>query len=806
MAGLLEVGDAYGHYRIERLIGRGGMGAVYEATDLRLNRLVALKIVLPTLSDTEDFQQRFEREASVLARIRSRHIVQIYEYGEHEGMVFLVTEYLPDGDLHTWLERHGSLMPPDALTIGIQLCDALADAHVAGVIHRDVKPSNVLLWARPNGLIPYLCDFGIALDGDSGFTRTGALIGSPAYMAPERHLGRPATERGDLYSLGCVLWACMTGHPPYSGTEYQLMHAHLNEPIPELPETESPGLLLNQLFARLLAKDPLERPASAVALRSELAAMLVETPVTVVELEPESPPEPTPSPLSEAPTLMKASPPPADPDPAPTMLAQRAALPSLDEHPQTRSARWKVIVAAAASAAVLLTVTMVVALTRSDGTPGPSTGDAPETRATSQAPASAIAPTPTPATSPGPTGSVLELTDAKCAASATSADSFKVGGILPLTGNLAFLGPPAVSGLGLAVNEINGAGGVNGAQACSEVLDSGDSTDLSISTRSAGTLVAGKPSVVIGAVSSTVSLNVVDIFADNKITEVSPSNTATDLSRYSPFYFRTAPPDRIQGNALGKLISRDGYTRVGFLVFNDTYGTGVRNAVQDTIERTGGKCVYGCKGEGAEFPANQTTFSAEVQAVTAAKPNAIVVLAFDETKSIVPELAASGFDMSKTYYSDGNTSDYTEDFEPGTLEGAQGTIPGADPVQGFKDSLVAWYKAAQGDDLAAFANGAESYDATILAALAAAKGGANDSQTVQKNFAAVSGATQGKACASYADCLALIKAGSEIRYKGPSGIGPIDNENDPSSASVGIYQYDAYNSRTLSGTIKGSKQ
>jgi neutral amino acid transport system substrate-binding protein len=397
------------------------------------------------------------------------------------------------------------------------------------------------------------------------------------------------------------------------------------------------------------------------------------------------------------------------------------------------------------------------------------------------------------------------LTDAKCAASATSADSFKVGGILPLTGNLAFLGPPEISGVGLAVNDINAAGGVNGVQACSNVLDSGDSTDLSISTASAGTLVAGKPSVVIGAASSSVSLNVVDTFADNKITEVSPANTAVDLSGYSPFYFRTAPPDGVQGNALGTLISQDGYTNVGFLVFNDTYGTGLRNAVQATIEGAGGKCVYGCKGDGDEFPAGQTTFSAEVQAVTAAKPDAIVVLAFDETKSIVPELAASGFDMSKTYYSDGNTADYTKDFEPGTLEGAQGTIPGADPDQGFKDQLVAWYKQSQGDDLKDFAYGAESYDATILAALAAAKGGANDSVTVQKNFAAVSGATDGEECTSFAECLELIEGGSEIRYTGPSGIGPIDDENDPSSAFVGIYQFDANNKNVLSGTVEGSK-
>ena len=412
-------------------------------------------------------------------------------------------------------------------------------------------------------------------------------------------------------------------------------------------------------------------------------------------------------------------------------------------------------------------------------------------------------------TEPSPTESesapAPAFTDDQCAGGATSADSFKVGGILPLTGNLAFLGPPAVAGVGLAVSDINAAGGVNGAKACHDILDSGDSTDMSISTASAGTMVAGQPSVVIGAESSSVSLNFVDTLTAAKITQVSPANTAIDLSGYSPFYFRTAPPDTVQGNALGTLISGDGYTNIGFLVFNDTYGTGLRNSTQETVEAAGGKCVYGCKGEGDEFPAGQTTFSAEVQAVTAAKPDAIVIIAFDETKSIVPELANSGWDMSKTYFVDGNLSDYSEDFEPGTLEGAQGTLPGQDPDQGFKDQLVGWYKAAEGTDVKDFSYGAESYDATILSALAAVKGGSNDSKTVDENFAAVSGATDGEECNTYADCVALLEAGKEIRYAGPSGIGPIDDENDPSSAFIGIYQYDANNKNVLSGTVEGSK-
>jgi branched-chain amino acid transport system substrate-binding protein len=396
-------------------------------------------------------------------------------------------------------------------------------------------------------------------------------------------------------------------------------------------------------------------------------------------------------------------------------------------------------------------------------------------------------------------------TNDKCSANQTSADSFRVGGILPLTGSLAYLGPPEIAGVGLAVSDINAAGGVDGAQACHDVQDSGDSSDMSISTASAGTLVASKPSVVIGAASSSVSLNVVDTFADNKIVEISPANTAVDLSGYSPWYFRTAPPDGVQGNALGTLITTDGYTKVGFLVFNDTYGTGLRNAVQETVEAAGGSCVYGCKGKGQEFPPGQTTFSSEVSGVLAAKPDAIVVLSFDETKSIIPELKAQGWDMSKVYLSDGNTADYSADFDKGTMEGAQGTIPGADPDSAFKDRLQGWNQAANGEKLKDYAYAAESYDATILSALAAVKGGGTDPTTIQKNLLAVSGATDGEECNSYADCVALLQDGKEIRYKGPSGIGPFDQDHDPSSAFVGIYTYNADNKNELTSTVEGSK-
>uniref|UniRef100_UPI003F4C707E serine/threonine-protein kinase n=1 Tax=Nocardioides sp. SYSU DS0663 TaxID=3416445 RepID=UPI003F4C707E len=277
--GYPKVDDEYdGRYRIVRRIGHGGMGVVYEAVDKVLNRSVALKIVLPSLPDREDFHARFEREASVLARIRSRNIVGIHEYGEHDDTVYFVTELFPDGDLRNWLAEHGPLDRRAALTLVAQTCEALADAHAAGVIHRDVKPGNVLLWSRPEGLIPYLADFGIALDGRNadreGLTRAGTLVGSPAYMAPERHFGHPADERGDVYSVGCLLWAVLTGDAPYAGTDFQMINSHVNSPIPQLETGDPVDERIDELLAHVLHKDPAQRVQSATDLREALLSIV----------------------------------------------------------------------------------------------------------------------------------------------------------------------------------------------------------------------------------------------------------------------------------------------------------------------------------------------------------------------------------------------------------------------------------------------------------------------------------------------------------------------------------------------------
>ena len=192
-----------------------------------------------------------------------------------------------------------------------------------------------------------------------------------------------------------------------------------------------------------------------------------------------------------------------------------------------------------------------------------------------------------------------------------------------------------------------------------------------------------------------------------------------------------------------------------------------------------------------------------MSAALATNPDAIMVLAFDETKAIVPELVQQGFDMSKTYYSDGNTADYSEDLPPGSLTGAQGTIPGADASDDFKKSVSSWAELSSGDALTDYTYAAESYDAVILSALAAIKGGATDPDTIKENLPAVSGTSDGTECTTFADCAELLGSGEEVRYTGPSGIGPFNDQNDPESGFVGIFQYDKQNAISQTSSIEG---
>lgn len=364
----------------------------------------------------------------------------------------------------------------------------------------------------------------------------------------------------------------------------------------------------------------------------------------------------------------------------------------------------------------------------------------------------------------------------------------KIGTLLPLTGSLAFLGPPEVAGVQLAADEINEAGGIFGADVVVNNQDSSDTDNPQIASQSVSALIADEVAAIIGAASSSVSLNVVDDITNAGIVQVSPANTSTALSGYpGGFYFRTAPPDTVQGSALGNLIVDDGIKKLGILLFADDYATSLRDVVQGVVEDNGGEITYGKAGD--EFQTDASNFESIVQDVLATNPDGILVIAFDQTKNIVPALIGAGYPADKLYFTDGNTADYSADFEPGTMTGAKGTIPGANAPDEFKTRL----DDTNGGKLDSYAYGAESYDATMLVALAALKGGGSDGTTVQANMAAVSGADGGTECTGWVECSELIEAGEDIIYQAVSGVGPFNADNDPSSAYVGLYVFDDAN-------------
>ncbi|WP_340540133.1 serine/threonine-protein kinase [Nocardioides sp. GXZ039] len=275
--GTPEPGAQLGAFRLGRRLGVGGMGIVFQALDTQLNRQVALKVITPHIGDDEEFRARFTREAQAQASLDSPHVVQVYSFGEADGRLYIASQLIPDGDLGQMLTRHGRPPARIALNLIAQVADGLSDAHAAGLIHRDIKPANVLLRNRDNVLQAYLGDFGIArqMDAQNQLTQAGHAIGTPTYMAPELHMGAESGPASDIYSMGCLLWAALSGQAPYSGsTDYQIVMAHLEGPIPQLAPTGPLASEINRVLRRALAKQPENRYGSAAALRDDLKQVL----------------------------------------------------------------------------------------------------------------------------------------------------------------------------------------------------------------------------------------------------------------------------------------------------------------------------------------------------------------------------------------------------------------------------------------------------------------------------------------------------------------------------------------------------
>lgn len=274
----LELGTTFGDYRIEGFCGQGGMGVVYRGKHLTLGRSVALKVLAPEFADNPMFRERFKRESQIAASIDHPNVIPVYEAGEAYGRLFIAMRYVEGTDLRALLTSQARLEPAKTIELVCQLGAALDAAHARGLVHRDVKPGNVLLAEHDH---VYLTDFGVTkhMNSMTEITRAGELIGTTDYCPPEQIRGEPLDARADVYSLGCLLFECLTGRTPYErGTAVATIWAHLNDPPPS-PARHVDGLpdALDKVIARALAKDPDERFPSAGDVASAARAALSHT-------------------------------------------------------------------------------------------------------------------------------------------------------------------------------------------------------------------------------------------------------------------------------------------------------------------------------------------------------------------------------------------------------------------------------------------------------------------------------------------------------------------------------------------------
>ena len=263
MSSPVATGSVVAGFRVESLIGEGAMGSVYMAEDTRRGERVALKVLVRDLAEDERFRRRFLRESKLAASLDHPHVVPIVDAGEEEGVLYLSMELVEGLDLRALLRREGPLDPEHAIALVAQVAEALDAAHAAGLVHRDVKPANILVREGPDGEHAYVCDFGLArhLSSASSLTTDRGLVGTVDYIPPEQIEGGDIDGRADVYSLSCVLFECLAGTRPFDReSELSVVFAHLNEPPPLLSD-HRPDLpeAFDDVFASALAKSPSER-------------------------------------------------------------------------------------------------------------------------------------------------------------------------------------------------------------------------------------------------------------------------------------------------------------------------------------------------------------------------------------------------------------------------------------------------------------------------------------------------------------------------------------------------------------------
>ena len=371
--------------------------------------------------------------------------------------------------------------------------------------------------------------------------------------------------------------------------------------------------------------------------------------------------------------------------------------------------------------------------------------------------------------------------------------TLRIGSLLPQTGDLAFLGPPEFAGVDLAIQDINAAGGVLGKDVEEYDADSGDGTP-DIAGSEVDKLFNQKVDAIVGAAASGVSVSVIDKITGAGVVHFSPANTAAGFDTYDDngLYFRTAPSDRLQGQVLANLAVEDGFSNVAIMARQDFYGEGLAEQVKATLEEKGATV-----SEYVLYSADAQNFTAEVNKVAASKPDAIVLIAFEETTKIVPQLIAKGVGPQdvQLYFVDGNTADYSgEKFD---LTGVKGTIPvPAEVDESFNDRLL-----EINPKLKDFSYSAQSYDAVVIIALAAIAAGDDSGEAIGANIIDVT--KEGTQCSSFEECAKLLEEGEDIDYEGVSGPTDMNDTGSPASGTIGIQLYEKGNKYKQVDTVSG---
>lgn len=354
-----------------------------------------------------------------------------------------------------------------------------------------------------------------------------------------------------------------------------------------------------------------------------------------------------------------------------------------------------------------------------------------------------------------------------------------IGNLLPQTGDLAFLGPPEFAGVKLAVEEMNAAGGVLGQDVANIDADSGDGTP-DIAGAEVDKLFNQDVDAVIGAAASGVSVSVIDKITGAGVVHFSPANTAAGFDTYDDngLYFRTAPSDALQGSVLGNLAVEDGFSNVAVMARQDFYGEGLAEQVQTTLQEKGANVA-----EFVLYSADAQNYTAEVNKIAAAKPDALVLVAFEETTKIIPQLIAKGIGPQdiQIYFVDGNLADYSD--EKFDLTGVKGTLPvSGDPDPAFNDRLL-----EIDPKLKDFSYGPQSYDAAIIIGLAAIAADSDNGEAIGGEIINVT--REGTQCSTFEECAGLLADGEDIDYEGASGPTDMNDTGSPASGTIGINEY-----------------